>query len=422
MREKIFNNFGLKVLSAVLAVVLWTIIVNIYDPTTSVTFSNVTVQLINQESLTDKNYTYEVVDGSKISVYVSGPKSKVTNLKTSDIVATADLSKITAYADYVDIDVSIVKDGQTMSDIIVTPKTTALKLNIENRATKEFEVALETTGNVPNGYTVVDKITNPATIKVTCASSAMDRVAQIKAFADISGATGDFTGDSDVKLYDADGNEIVDDAYELSRIAVEYTVKVSKVKSVGIISDISGDVKKGYVCTKVSRNMESVVIAGESDVLDSISDIIIPSEKLSIADHEKSTTFNINLADYLPNDVKIISDGSFTLEVTIEPTVTIDLTLDTNNIQEKGLSNDLIVDYGDINTISVKIEGSQAAIDAVKPEDIKMTIDLSGKNVGTYTVKIDFDIPDNCMISNGYMITVTLESPDEIKEPNVDEI
>jgi hypothetical protein len=54
MKEKIFKNFSLKLLSAVFAVVLWTVIVNIYDPNTSYTFSNITVQLINTQSLTDK--------------------------------------------------------------------------------------------------------------------------------------------------------------------------------------------------------------------------------------------------------------------------------------------------------------------------------------------------------------------------------
>ena len=73
MKEKIFRNFSLKILSALCAIVLWTIIVNIYDPTMGVTISTVPVQLINTESLTDKGYTYEITDGSKISVYVSGP-------------------------------------------------------------------------------------------------------------------------------------------------------------------------------------------------------------------------------------------------------------------------------------------------------------------------------------------------------------
>ena len=117
MKEKIFNNFSLKILSVLCAIVLWAVIVNIYDPTTSVTISNVNVELINAQSLTDKDYTYEVVDGSKISVYLSGPKSVITDIKSSDIVATADLSKISAFADYVDIDVKVVKDGKEVTGI-----------------------------------------------------------------------------------------------------------------------------------------------------------------------------------------------------------------------------------------------------------------------------------------------------------------
>ena len=45
MKEKIFNNFSLKILSVLCAIVLWAVIVNIYDPTTSVTISNVNVEL-----------------------------------------------------------------------------------------------------------------------------------------------------------------------------------------------------------------------------------------------------------------------------------------------------------------------------------------------------------------------------------------
>ena len=65
MKEKMFKNLSLKILSAIFAVVLWTVIVNVYDPTTSYTFSNVSVQLINTESLTDKNYSYEIVEGGR---------------------------------------------------------------------------------------------------------------------------------------------------------------------------------------------------------------------------------------------------------------------------------------------------------------------------------------------------------------------
>lgn len=188
MKEKIFKNFSLKLLSAVFAVVLWTVIVNIYDPNTSYTFSNITVQLINTQSLTDKDYSYEVVDGGKISVTVSGPKSVVTDLKTSDISATADLSKVTAFTDYVDIQVQVIKDGQVLNNVEAVPRTSALKLSIENRDTKTLSLDVNTTGSTASGYTVASTSSSPTYIKVTGPTSLLESVAALSVNVDVSGA------------------------------------------------------------------------------------------------------------------------------------------------------------------------------------------------------------------------------------------
>ena len=216
MKEKIFKNFSLKLLSAVFAVVLWTVIVNIYDPNTSYTFSNITVQLINTQSLTDKDYSYEVVDGGKISVTVSGPKSVVTDLKTSDISATADLSKVTAFTDYVDIQVQVIKDGQVLNNVEAVPRTSALKLSIENRDTKTLSLDVNTTGSTASGYTVASTSSSPTYIKVTGPTSLLESVAALSVNVDVSGAKEDISTSADVKMLDEDGNEIVNDALELS--------------------------------------------------------------------------------------------------------------------------------------------------------------------------------------------------------------
>ena len=193
MKEKIFKNFSLKLLSAVFAVVLWTVIVNIYDPNTSYTFSNITVQLINTQSLTDKDYSYEVVDGGKISVTVSGPKSVVTDLKTSDISATADLSKVTAFTDYVDIQVQVIKDGQVLNNVEAVPRTSALKLSIENRDTKTLSLDVNTTGSTASGYTVASTSSSPTYIKVTGPTSLLESVAALSVNVDVSGAKEDIS-------------------------------------------------------------------------------------------------------------------------------------------------------------------------------------------------------------------------------------
>ena len=63
-------------------------------------------------------------------------KSIITDIKSSDIIATADLSKISAFASYVDIQVKVVKDGREIDNIEVTPRTTAVEVGYRKSSNK----------------------------------------------------------------------------------------------------------------------------------------------------------------------------------------------------------------------------------------------------------------------------------------------
>ena len=316
MKEKMFKNLSLKILSAIFAVVLWTVIVNVYDPTTSYTFSNVSVQLINTESLTDKNYSYEIVEGGKISVYVSGPKSIVTNIKASDIVATADLSKISAFADYVDIHVSVVKDGQVLNNVEATPKTSAVRLSIENRDTKTVNVVSEITGSAADGYAVVRRVLNPTSVKVTGPSSVIDNIdhAGISfdvtgATADVTGATGDVHGDADIHLYDSDNNEINDSSVELTQTSVGYTAQVVRTKTVSIEVKTSGKPADGYRVSGVTLNRDSVVVYGDTNMLNSLDKIVIPASNINVDGLTENKVYKFGLSDFIDKSLTILDNA-----------------------------------------------------------------------------------------------------------------
>ncbi|MCD8148354.1 MAG: hypothetical protein LUE92_02080, partial [Clostridiales bacterium] len=88
------NNFWLKILSIVFAVILWLVIVNVEDPEKSVSFS-VSVDIVNTEYLTDIGKTYEVLDDTDtISFTVTGQRSIVENLSASDFKAVANMENI----------------------------------------------------------------------------------------------------------------------------------------------------------------------------------------------------------------------------------------------------------------------------------------------------------------------------------------
>ena len=362
MKEKMFKNLSLKILSAIFAVVLWTVIVNVYDPTTSYTFSNVSVQLINTESLTDKNYSYEIVEGGKISVYVSGPKSIVTNIKASDIVATADLSKISAFADYVDIHVSVVKDGQVL-----------------NRDTKTVNVVSEITGSAADGYAVVRRVLNPTSVKVTGPSSVIDNIDHAGISFDVTGATADVTGTADIHLYDSDNNEINDSSVELTQTSVGYTAQVVRTKTVSIEVKTSGKPADGYRVSGVTLNRDSVVVYGDTNMLNSLDKIVIPASNINVDGLTENKVYKFGLSDFIDKSLTILDNARIEVTVRIESTGNKTITLNTSDIKVSGLETGMSYSFED-RTFSIDVEGSETAIAALDASAITMTADLS-----TYT-------------------------------------
>lgn len=413
MKEKMFKNLSLKILSAIFAVVLWTVIVNVYDPTTSYTFSNVSVQLINTESLTDKNYSYEIVDGGKISVYVSGPKSIVTNIKASDIVATADLSKISAFADYVDIHVSVVKDGQVLNNVEATPKTSAVRLSIENRDTKTINVVSEITGSTADGYAVVKRSLNPTSVKVTGPSSVIETVDHAGVSFDVTGATADVTGTADIHLYDSDNNEINDSSLELTQTSVNYTAQVVRTKTVSIEARTSGKPADGYRVSEVTLNHDSVMVYGDANILNSLDKIVIPASNINVDGLTESKVFKLALSDYIDKSLSILDNPRIEVNVKIETTSSRTITLNTSDIKVSGLETGMSYSFED-RTFSIDVEGSEAALAALDASGITATADLSTyTSSGTRSITVSVRLPDGITLKSTPSVNVLFRNNQE---------
>lgn len=409
MKEKIFNNLSLKIVSAVFAVILWTVIVNIYDPNTSYTFSNITVQLVNTQSLTEKNYTFEVVDGGKISVTVSGPKSVVTDLKTSDIAATADLSKVTAFTDYVDIQVQVVKDGQVLNNVEAVPRTSALKLSIENRDTNTYAVNVNTTGTPANGYAVASTTTSPTYIKVTGPTSLVEGVASVGVDVDVSGAKGTVNTQSDINMYDSDGNIITNEELEMSSETADVIVEMARTKTVPVVVKTSGTPSQDCVVTGTSLSQTSVVISGQQEALSKIDNITIPSSAVSVDGLSEDKTYTFKLTDYVPSGVKIVSDSRLqvTVKISKASTKTVHISSDAIKIENVSSGYNAVIEGTGIDVI---ISGTGTILENISATDITCSVNAAGLSAGTHSVDVSVSVPDGCSVLGNSSVKLTLSA------------
>lgn len=410
MKEKLLNNLSLKILSAVCAIIIWIIIVNVYDPSTSVTVSGVEVQLVNTESLTEKEYAYDVVDGSKISVYISGPRSIVTDIKAKDIVATADLSNVTVFSDYVDIDVKVVKDGVSASSIEIAPKTTAIRLKIENRVTKTFNIDTELVGTPADGYVIGGQQISPSSVKVTGTSSVVDSISSVKVSYDVSGATMNISDAATIKIYDSQGTEIVDDRIELSKTAVDIKVNVLMTKTVPVTYKTKGTPADGYGVSGIDQAVTEAVIAGTEDALRDVNSIDVPDSAIDVSGLNADKIFHVRLSSYLPGNITVMSEGVVNVTVRIYPVSEREISVPVTGIVLSNLPQGYNISFGDVTAVNITVKGEQSVLTALTVTGIIPTIDLSGIKEGDNTLRLKVTLPANCTLKQNYTVNVTAES------------
>ncbi len=318
MSKKLFNNIFLKIISIILAFVAWLILVNISDPTTSITVSGVNVRFENEDALTSKGYTYEVLDGGKISVDITGPKTDITSVTAADIDATVDLAAMSPFSDYADIGVSVVKDGNEVKSIKATPKTSSVKLKILNRNSVDFVIEPEAVGELPEGYAISELKVTPSSVRIAGSDEDVGKIDTVKAVFDVTGKTSDISEEVKLRIFDEDGEEIVETDAQPARDTVNVSARIAKTKEVKIRYETKGEPAPEHTFKGVELSEDTVTISGSDDVLSTIDEFVIPAEAIDITDLSYSKTYKIWMPDYAPEGVSVVSDNTLRATVYIE--------------------------------------------------------------------------------------------------------
>lgn len=407
MKEKLLNNLSLKILAVVIAVITWAVIVNVTNPADTKTINGVTVNMLNENALTDKGYTYEILDGSKITVYVKGPKSDLSNITVSDIYATADFSTISPVSDYVNIEAKCTKTGKSGSELEVVLKTNQVKINIENRETKNFDVDISITGNPAAGYAVGDCEVSPMSVKITGAESVIESIDRVVAEYDIEGASMDISESVKLRLYDAEGSIINDSNLVFSRQEVRIKIPILVRKKVPVSYATIGYVDENYTISTIRYSIEEIEIAGTASNIAGISEITIPAEKIDVTGLTTSKDYIIKINQYVPSNIKVLSSSNATVSVVVEPLTEQEFDYITSHATILNLSDNYECEISE-DIIDVTYRGTTTNLEKIADNKIAASIDLMGLEEGEHQVKVVFTDIESCTPVGEYNVTVLI--------------
>ena len=145
------NNMWMKILSVVIAVLIWLFVANTNDPVVTKRFYSIPVKVMNEDALTKRGYAYEILDGEEVNITVKGKSSIVRSMGISDFQAIADFSKLSK-VDAVPIDVTAKKYSDQLDITLGTTNT--MKIKKDEVVTISVPVNVTAKGDPAEGYAV----------------------------------------------------------------------------------------------------------------------------------------------------------------------------------------------------------------------------------------------------------------------------
>lgn len=402
MKKKLGNNLGLKILSFVIAILVWLLVVNINNPIETKSFVISDVQLLNEAYIdADGKMCIQDEEQVPIRVTIKAQRKILDKISVNNIRAVADLQQaVSLNTDPVMVPITVLCDHIMQDNIEVSPQN--LSLHLEDKDTQEFVVNVTTDNTKPDrGYEIGTLTSNPEKIKITGPTSLINKIDKVNASIDVDGATEDITTEKDVKIIDKNGEEFTDsDMGYLNVSRVYVTAKLWKVQvNVKIKAGYSGSPKSGYQVESVSTTPNVISVAGSEEALATLKDqnntITIPDYVADISDRDSDLEEKINISDYLPDGLKLTSDSSedVFVRVNVLPMGSSVCEVPTKNIVVNHAPDGMQVSFDTAN-IEVRVQKTDSSLDDLTEDQIKASIDLSDVGEGSHEVPVSIEIPD----------------------------
>ena len=425
MKKLLTRNLGLKLASLLLAFVLWFLEAQIYDPKDTVTFNNIQVRLINTELLDEEGKVYEVLDNSNlVRVTVTGPQSIVkSELRRSDIVAEADMSKLT---DINTIAITYYCENISNDSVEIKGNHDSVRLNVEDKTSKWIKLESNTIGDVASGYMIGNVTLDQTNIEVTGPKSAISQVDHAGVDINVTDSTTSLSANVDIKLYDADDNELVLESVKKNVDSAYMTVEVLATKEVPVEIEYMGVPEDGYMATgEVESSVPTVRIAGTVSTLVGISAITVPEDRMNITGQSDNLVDIINLKEYLPANVRLADksfDGKITATVYIEPIVSKDLTVAAENISVTGVPDGMEAEItSTAEEYNITVSGLSRDVSILHDSSVTGILNLTQwmedngveeLTPGTYTIPVTFNLAEDITVVPDINIHIRLKNAD----------
>lgn len=409
MKKILTENLGFKLAAVLCAILLWMVVVNVNNPVGTEKYT-VTVTMENASTVTDAGMVYSILDNTDtVTVTVKAQRSVLRDLEASDLSVVADFNDITQM-NTVPLQVSSKRYSSKIERYTLDHSN--LKVEIEEGMTKEFNVELKTTGTPKEGYAIGEKTATPNIITVSGPASVVENIVEIRATVSVDNRNATLRRSAAVTAFDENGQAVSSERLTFSQKEVLASISFLETKSVSLKVGTTGTCASGYRLEEAVSSPTTITIAGKSAELAGIESITLPESLLDITDASEDVKASVDISRYLPEGVRLTEGQKTTVELTarIAPLETMELSIPVSEINLMNTPVNMQADFGNINSITITLKGTQEDLDALDTRKVSASVDLSDLPEGVHRVDVIVTTPENIYTENNIWIDVGLWS------------
>lgn len=411
------NNLGYKLLSLLLAILLWNYVI---ATNTSITRTKAIYNLngtvsalstLSENKLALPQSPEEALSG--ITVTVEAPQADYSKVSADNVQVALDLSNVRAAGTQEVPLRATTSYGRVRS---ISPET--LTLTFEKLDSRNVAVNSVIEGQ-NDGYWYNVSRSNPSILTISGAASVVQSITSARVLADVTGMTDSTVTARPYVLLDAAGQVIPQDMLNCSTSSISVSVDIYPCRDIPVSNDLEsviiGAPAEGYEVQSVTIQPQSIQVAAEQDLLDSLDRLVI--EPVSVEGATQSFSAKSTVTQL--SDFKNVSSEQVYVNVAIVEEQVTDY-VDNVKVIFTGKAENLIASY---DQLGVEVTGPRSAVARLAEEGVTVTVDLTGLDEGYYILspRIDEQAYEGfTILSEAASVTLTDITYDESADEAID--
>lgn len=387
-------------LAFVLAALLWIYVLDQENPAIRTTFTNIPITLHGLgPNLNSAN------DLGTATVIVHAPGDVSSRLQAGNFQATIDLSGRGAGTYRLPV---VVVPPPGVTDASVEPAMVSVQ--IEEMAERRLPVLVRTQGRPGLGYRIQTQQVRPTEVLVRGRRDSVERIDSLVADIDVEGKQGTQTGDVRPKAVDFAGREISD--LDFNPAYVNVTIAIQQLlgyKTLPVRVPVEGAPAPGYRVTDITIQPTTLTVYGLPSVLEPLT--ALETAPVSIGGTTQTVSLDIQVP--ITNGLTLYPPGTsdrVSVRVAVEEIST--KTRLSVLLDKTGLAPGLVAILSP-DRVDVTLSGPFDALQSIKPDSVRATLDLTGYAEGTHRLAPVITLPSHTTLQavDPGDVTVTISPP-----------